>query len=138
MKILTERKYSFMTTTETGIDCNVKEKLGYMSLDNDNELKIDLGKFRQDSVLRAPRQKHHLSRRRTFVLLASFIDIQASGILDTSFQSNMKCYVNFRTELYANIVFPSGKTLRLRWHHGWASHIRLHTMEDELEPLLED
>ena len=52
--------------------------------------------------------------RYTSVLPASFIGIQASGILDISFQSNMTCYVKFRKELYANVVLPSGKTLRLR------------------------
>ena len=39
MKILTERGYSFTTTAETGIVCNVKEKLCYMSLDYESELK---------------------------------------------------------------------------------------------------
>ena len=39
MKILTERGYSFTTTPETGVVCNVKEKLCYMSLDYDTELK---------------------------------------------------------------------------------------------------
>ena len=44
-------------------------------------------------------------------LPASFIGIQASGLHDTSFQYNMKCYVNIREELHANVVFPSGTTM---------------------------
>ena len=45
------------------------------------------------------------------VLPASFIGIQASGLHDTSFQCNIKCHVNIREELHANVVFPSGTTM---------------------------
>jgi len=116
IKILTERWYSFTTTAERGIGRDVKEKLCNMSFDYDTELKSTAEKFRQESDLRAPRQKHHLSLcaerfRCTSVLPASFIGIQASGIHDTSFQSNMKCYVNIRKELNAFVVLSSGTTM---------------------------
>ena len=39
MKFLTERRYPFTTTDETGIDCDVKEKLCYITLTYDTELK---------------------------------------------------------------------------------------------------
>ena len=117
MKILTERGYSFTTTAETGIDCNVKE-ICYMSLDFDNELKstsessdkIQTYELPDRNIISLGAARFHY----TSVLPASFIGIQASGILDASSQSNMKCYVNFRKELYANVVLPSSKTLRLR------------------------
>ena len=37
-KFVTERRYPFTTTDETGIDCDVEEKLCYMSLAYDTEL----------------------------------------------------------------------------------------------------
>ena len=49
--------------------------------------------------------------RFTSVLSTSFIGFQASGIHDTSFQSNTKCCVHIRKELYANVVLPSGTTM---------------------------
>ena len=42
---------------------------------------------------------------------SSFIGIKPSGVHDTSFQSNMKCYVNIRKELYANVVLSSDTTM---------------------------
>ena len=39
MKILIERRYSFTTTAEREVSRDVKEKLCYMSFDNDTELK---------------------------------------------------------------------------------------------------
>ena len=39
---------------------------------------------------------------------------EASGFHGISFFNIMKCYVNFRKELYGNAVLPSGKTLRLK------------------------
>ena len=105
MKILIERRYSFTTTAETGIDCNVKEKLCYMSLEHDNKLKST---SKSSETYELPnRNIISLGAERfryTSVLPASFIGIQACGILDTSFQSNTKGYVNFRKELYANVV----------------------------------
>ena len=38
MKFLTEHRYTFTTTAERGIGCDVKEKLCYMSFDYDTEL----------------------------------------------------------------------------------------------------
>ena len=86
MKILTERGYSFTTTAETGIVCNVKEKLCYMSLDYDTELKSTSESSDKIQTYELPdRNITSLGAERfrsTSVLPASVIGIQASGILD--------------------------------------------------------
>ena len=41
----------------------------------------------------------------------SFIGKEASGIHDTTFQSIMKCDVDIRKDLYANIVLSGGTTM---------------------------
>ena len=41
----------------------------------------------------------------------SFTGMEASGIHDTSFQSIMKCDVDIRNDLYANIVLSGGTTM---------------------------
>ena len=114
MKILTERRYSFTTTAESEIGRDVKEKLCYIAFVQDTELKL----IAESSD---KKQTHMLSDgnnitvgaerfRCPSVLPASFIGIQASGILDTSSSSNMKIDVYIRKESYANVVLSSGTT----------------------------
>merc|ERR1711990_1344449 len=43
----------------------------------------------------------------------SFIGKEASGIHDTTFQSIMKCDVDIRKDLYANVVLSGGTTMFL-------------------------
>ena len=41
----------------------------------------------------------------------SFLDMESAGIHETSYQSIMKCDVDIRKDLYANIVLSGGTTM---------------------------
>ena len=61
--------------------------------------------------LRAPRQKHHLCRRRAFPVVWKCCSSQVSQVKDPaeSTTNNMKCDVDIRKESYANVVLSAAR-----------------------------
>jgi len=116
MKLCTERGNNFSTTAEREITRAIKEKVCYVALDFDAEMKasaesseievtyelpdgnfITLGneRFRCPEVLFQP---HHIGK-------------EGGGIANCVFESIMACDIDTRRELFANVVLSGGTTM---------------------------
>jgi actin-related protein len=107
---------TFSSSAEKEIIRDVKEKLAYVALDYEAEMEKYKGSSANDKAYELPDGQILTVATQRFrcpelLFKPSFIGKEDPGIHELTYKSIMKCDMDVRKDLYANIVMSGGTTM---------------------------
>jgi len=116
VRLLTERGHSFTTSAEREIVRDMKEKLSYVALDFEQEIKNSEQSSAIEKSFELPDGNIVTVGSERFrcpevLFQPALIGKEALGVDEATFQTITKCDIDIRKDLYANVVLSGGTTM---------------------------
>lgn len=116
VKLLTERGYSLFTSAEREIVRDIKETHAYIALDYDHDMKKSQESSEVDRFYTMPDEQVITIGNERFrcpeaLFQPAMLGKEGDGIHKETFNTIMKCDIDLRKDLFANIVLSGGTTM---------------------------